>query len=854
MKMKKHVLAGLAVAGSLGFLTPLTSYAFGLGKIEVKSALNEPFRAEIPVTALRSGEKDNLEVKLASPTEFEKAGLFRSFILSDVNFEIVDKEGQSKILLTTKKAVKEPFLDFLITATTGSGQMLREYTVLLDPPAYVTAPVTESTSAVAPSPKVQSQSTSTEYQYQSSNTSDSYQVKRDDTLWNVALDTRPSDAVSVHQMMMALYEENPTAFSNSNVNGLKAGATLTIPAMSDIQSLSQAQALAAFRAQNEAWKKRKTKTAAVTTDEPTSTAVTTVESTEVDSQPEAMSPDTSTATEMATAGVVDTESRLNLVAPDEGNSLDDASPNVQGNDELSQLSEQLTLAQETIEAQAQENVDLKSRLDLMEEQLETLRRLISVNDPELAQLQDVLAKDQATAETAASVATTIIENEGSELESSEPMSTETAEVQTEPKSSVESAIAQAAETLNVDEETMTTLIDDAKAFIAENKLPVVGGLAVLLLLLLLLVRRSKRERTWDEAVEEIEDDNKAEALPTVGVAVVEETEETPEEYVEEKSVAELVEQADMFIGYADYVQAKHALDQARQIDPEDTMVAHKLLFIYFKQEQVSDFVDLAEEVDFDKDSIEWAEVAKWGQTLAPTNALFKEVPVQSQEDVDNTPTETPETTIESNPESSIEPVVPEQATEQAVEPEAPEEDSHIEFDLNAFTTPTESTEETATPVSEAVESTNEGDDDLLSFSVDNGLNEEVESSALEPEVLDLDADLNDDSLSETVSESVDDLDISIDIDSVEDETDELVLNDEDVADLTIDLDVDDTADMDFDIADIDDIDEAETKLDLASAYIEMGDPEGARSILNEVLVEGDDTQKKRAEELLSSLS
>jgi pilus assembly protein FimV len=63
----------------------------------------------------------------------------------------------------------------------------------------------------------------------------------------------------------------------------------------------------------------------------------------------------------------------------------------------------------------------------------------------------------------------------------------------------------------------------------------------------------------------------------------------------------------------------------------------------------------------------------------------------------------------------------------------------------------------------------------------------------------------------------------------------------------------DAADLEFDIGDLDDIDEAETKLDLAAAYVDMGDPDGARSILNEVLDEGSEEQRKRANDLLASL-
>ena len=73
MKMKKSLLAGLAVASTIGFFTPLISHAFGLGKLELMSALNEPFKAEIDVTALSPIDKENLQVKIASNDEFVKA-------------------------------------------------------------------------------------------------------------------------------------------------------------------------------------------------------------------------------------------------------------------------------------------------------------------------------------------------------------------------------------------------------------------------------------------------------------------------------------------------------------------------------------------------------------------------------------------------------------------------------------------------------------------------------------------------------------------------------------------------------------------------------------------------------------
>lgn len=75
MKMKKQLFASIAVASTIGFFTPLTSYAFGLGEIKVMSALNEPFKASIDINALPAEEKESFEIRIASNDEFEKAGL-----------------------------------------------------------------------------------------------------------------------------------------------------------------------------------------------------------------------------------------------------------------------------------------------------------------------------------------------------------------------------------------------------------------------------------------------------------------------------------------------------------------------------------------------------------------------------------------------------------------------------------------------------------------------------------------------------------------------------------------------------------------------------------------------------------
>ena len=137
---------------------PLNAFALGLGEIEVDSFLNQPLKAEIQVISSRTGEIDNLLVSLASRDSFTRAGLSRPANLSELRFLVQKNEEGDKavILITTKSAIKEPFLNFLVEADWSKGRLLKEYTVLLDPPFYSEIAVpTEPTAILQTEPDLQ---------------------------------------------------------------------------------------------------------------------------------------------------------------------------------------------------------------------------------------------------------------------------------------------------------------------------------------------------------------------------------------------------------------------------------------------------------------------------------------------------------------------------------------------------------------------------------------------------------------------------------------------------------------------------------------------------------------------------
>jgi pilus assembly protein FimV len=126
-----------AALSVLLFVVSTGAWALGLGNIEVSSTLNEPLEARINLSALQAGDLDGMQVQLASAGQFKRAGIQRPFQLSKLRFKAVEgSDGGGHITVTTRDPVVEPFLNFLVEVAWPRGRIVREYTILLDPPVY----------------------------------------------------------------------------------------------------------------------------------------------------------------------------------------------------------------------------------------------------------------------------------------------------------------------------------------------------------------------------------------------------------------------------------------------------------------------------------------------------------------------------------------------------------------------------------------------------------------------------------------------------------------------------------------------------------------------------------------------
>jgi pilus assembly protein FimV len=137
-------------------MSPSALYALGLGEIRLNSALNQPFDAEIELVSAAPEDLDALRAALAPTDTFQRYGLDKPAFLSDFTFRVTRSGGRDVLRITSPRPVTEPFVTLLVEASWPRGRLLREYTVLLDPPSLAAAPVAAAPapSALAPPPVV----------------------------------------------------------------------------------------------------------------------------------------------------------------------------------------------------------------------------------------------------------------------------------------------------------------------------------------------------------------------------------------------------------------------------------------------------------------------------------------------------------------------------------------------------------------------------------------------------------------------------------------------------------------------------------------------------------------------------
>ena len=930
LKSDKHQQFIRIILGAALSALPALAYGLGLGRLVVESGLDEPLNAHVRIIDATPNEIKTLSPSLASDAIFAAAGAERHRFLSRIKYAVKQhKDGNYYIELSTNGPFREPFIQTLLEVDWAGGQLVREYTALLDPPHWVASqhpaisapavtsapaapaaaasatplsplpasagtarqqtpeqqtamampaapkasaadgllgPSSGSTAAAAaagePAPQIpaaHAYGAAVTGQPSSWATTTQFTVRKGDTLSGIARKITVDHSISPEQVMIALLQANPNAFFNRNINNLMSGKILRVPARRQVLSVSKAQAIKDFRVQYDAWQEYKLKLAAAS--RAIRVAGGSAQGVQHGAQSSVKAPVSATPkpapTAAAQAGgvgaaqgsageallrIVRSELNAESVGGGAGKSAGPATKETAGR-ERAVLSNKMTTLEEQIDARQQENKALRQRVGKMRKQVQNTKRLIAVENRELA-----LAEKQATKPKAAPVRPIV----GRPLAAKPPI-----------RHFIPPAQPQSAGLI---QGVLSDIFDNPQT------LAMLGGVAVLGvgILAMYYLRRRRAKAEFEESIlsggslaaeasSVTDSGNQAAASDTSflsdfsqgGMGNIHTDEVDP------------IAEAEVYLAYGRDEQAEEILKEAIVKDPQRQELKQKLLEIYLQRSDVVAFETLAEELYAQIGGTGgrvWERVEEMGRKISPSNPMFRggapgRKPVAASGEMEmlenmtgNTGPIVPNATISpmndaqhaASPEvggidfTAADAAVP-AAAATAGESAAPVSSGGINFDLDLVSAPRTAPAPHARPSSEVAA-------DDRGFGLDFNL-DGVPATGGDAHEISLDT------VAQSASEQV------LDFESVA----EAPRASEGIAFMAADASSD-APELEFEGADEGGAeghsqwDETTTKLDLAKAYIDMGDSEGARSILDEVISEGNESQKNQARELAAQIA
>ncbi|OAJ46046.1 FimV/HubP family polar landmark protein [Pseudomonas marginalis] len=854
VQVRKLVLA-IAAASAL---SSGMAQALQLGEMTLKSKLNQPLAVEIELLDVGGLTASEITPSLASSQAFVDAGVDRQAFLNDLTFTpVVNPNGRSVVRVTSSKPLPDAYVRFLLQVQWPNGRLMRDYSVLLDPakfdqPAPTTAapaPRLAAPSSTAPAVSKPAQHTTTPR----------------DTLWEIAAKNR--NGGSVQQTMLAIQALNPDAFIDGNINRLKTGHVLRLPDTVQSTALPQPQAIAEVSAQNAAW--RQGRRAATNP---------------------AVGKQQLDATKRTQAGnapaSTNAKDNLSLV------SAEAAKKGAKGKaGDSAALSDKLAMTQEQLDTTRRDNEELKSRAADLQSQLDKLQKLIQLKNDQLARLQ---AEKGVPAASATAAMPAQLAGEPAAAPSA-PAAPDAATTTATP-----APAAPAPEPVKADAAPDSTEGKFNDVLTNPIVLGVVGGAAGLLVLLLLLLWARHRNARLEEekhlrmaralAEEPVFTSNIDHDLPpdsfeglevpppNVKLAAAPAPAPVAEPAVVVPTVASVLAplavavapvnandalaQAQSHIDRGHLNQAADVLQQAIKHEPKRSDLRLKLMEVYGLQNDKDGFVSQERQLVANGENHAQVEQLKsrfpaMAVLAAGVSAAVAAAALDAQYVKD---------LLEDKPAPA--------------QPEAFDTDFDLSLDDLEEASPAEVKDDQQTFESLLKQQTeaNASPDDLSDFDLDlqldapasaqsdddflSGLEDQmkdvpaVEPPTLTPAALD-DFDLPEDfdlSLADepeagakpdAFASELDDVNAELDrlSQSLEHPSIEPSFTAEDAAM------GDDEPEFDF----LSGTDEVATKLDLAQAYIDMGDADGARDILSEVLTEGDEAQRGEAKEMLGRI-
>jgi len=858
-KKNRFKVSVIALSLALGAM-PLMAHAAGLGRLSVTSALGQPLRAEIDLTATRD-EYGSMSARIASVDAFKNAGIEYSPALAGVRLSLDKRpDGQLFVSATSDRPFNEPFVDMLVEVNWASGRLVREYTFLLDPPEFLNKSTTSAPIAVpevktelppvaavpskkpepvvAAVPEARFRSRAEEALSRTPPAEEpkpakklagkpleagaTRQVKKGDTLAKIANEIKP-EGVSLDQMLVALFRSNQEVFDAGNMNRLGAGKILTLPDMNTARAIDQREARKIVVAQSADFNAYRKRLAAHAAAQPAKEEM----------------------AKQAAAGRITPKVEENV-------------PPATGKDKL-----------EVSRAEAGKDGKLGARVAAAEEDLVARDKALKDANSRVAQLEKNLADLKKLAEMKSAAG-------GKLEESAKPSEGVMPSVPVKPVTTP-SEVAPPAAKLAVPPPP------PPPGFVEENPEIVFGGGAIIALLLGYLGFGAWRRKRQAAAADIADNEFPSAASASTTGESIDTGSALPTDFSQEGQGAvsadegvDPVAEADVYMAYGRDSQAEEILLEALKTDPTRCAIHLKLLEIYAARKSAQPFEAVARDLHglTGGYGTDWEKAAALGRSIDSSNPLYGGVaPAVPDIDLASSTVIMQAQDIQA-PAAAEEPVAPVEQVPESLD---------FDLDLDAGSAPAAiETSVAETPSVEAPVAEPSPEDEVMSLDFDLDLGappepEVVVEAIAEPEPAGLDFDIGPAvaepepaelaiELPTTESDEVAPLDFDFDLgqdDAVSAEAPVPAVMPEmplDLSALSLDLDeapvpVEAPAMPEAVVEDvaIEDDPEVATKLELAQAYDEMGDKEGARELLNEVLNEGSPSQQGVARVRLAQL-
>lgn len=881
MKQKLILLAlviGLTVVSQ-------STLSLGMGNIQVYSSLDEPLSATIELMTNPDEDLENLTVKLASSDDYKKVGLDKSFVPSNIMVAL-DEDNPYLIKVTSNGPVSEPIVSLLLDVDWTNGRILREFTVLLDPPVYdvssadvqvnnvvvepieeqvVEEPVLNEREVATEEPKTlytnedvaQYDETSTatetaEPTFSSEPQNSQVYVSEGDTLWRIANDNK-FGGLSANQMMMAIYNTNPSAFIDNNINKLIKGSQLTMPSLSQAEAISYNDALEQVQSHNDSWMPAETNYSAYQT------------------------------TETATDDYTDTSSSLDYGVQLSGGDSD-GSDNGQSNAEVGDNETAQLSAEEKFNQEA-ENQDLQERISELEDIVEQQQSVLEVEDSSLANLEQQLDEAGETAEETTeqlaedtqtvvddvwdsavddvdetlgdlSVDVAVVDTTGEngmademvdsvDESTADMMVDETDEATTD--ADVVDDVAEPAKEEKVipkfsgNTKQEESFVDKSVNWVMDNLQWVLIGLGGLVLLLLIpkFLRRDSGDEDETSFLDDIKQRKSEDAVDDVNEALDEgdDTKMNQPLDLDEDTDSSVSDESDD----SDDVLAE--LDKSIVFDDDSDDTDETDIFANTADETGDDDgFDLDGFLNDENEGGDDSVTADHSETLAGVDFDNEEGVEFEDMSFDDLGDDVDESVMDAIDEtkSEVEDQVDELANDISEASDDVADSLGLDDDLDGFDLDDLDIDaDDEAPSTDDSTADKSDDEDEMNFEEDFDFD-------LDDDLAELDSDVSDDS-SDDATKS-DDIDTDDEFDDMLDLSD-----DEETFDTT---ESDETMDEEIDLGLeglVDDGDAIDTKLDLAKAYLDMGDVDGAKNLLDEVVSEGNDGQIEEAKKILDDM-